>query len=122
MPDPELLLLDEPAAGSRTLAARGTCGCGLTTLARDPQGADYGAVTRSTRERCPDGFTPACSAAASSVLAAGPIRNFFQPLRNLSPCFASIWKIDNRHQVTSLCPPIMRPVSPNSLTSLWSRT
>jgi len=84
MPDPELLLLDEPAAGL-DLGGREDLLRRLTTLARDPKAPMMVLVTHHVEE-VPDGFTHAMLLRRGSVLAAGPIEEVFTQ-RNLSRCF-----------------------------------
>ena len=84
MPDPELLLLDEPAAGL-DLGGREDLLRRLTRLARDPKAPMMVLVTHHVEE-VPDGFTHAMLLRRGSVLAAGPIEEVFTA-RNLSRCF-----------------------------------
>ena len=72
MPDPELLLLDEPAAGL-DLGGREDLLRRLTKLARDPKAPMMVLVTHHVEE-VPDGFTHAMLLRRGSVLAAGPDR------------------------------------------------
>jgi iron complex transport system ATP-binding protein len=84
MPDPELLLLDEPAAGL-DLGGREDLLRRLSTLARDPRAPMMVLVTHHVEE-VPDGFTHAMLLRRGSVLAAGPIDEVFTK-PNLSRCF-----------------------------------
>jgi iron complex transport system ATP-binding protein len=93
MPDPELLLLDEPAAGL-DLGGREDLLRRLTTLARDPKAPMMVLVTHHVEE-VPDGFTHAMLLRRGSVLAAGPIENVFTA-RNLSRCFGVQLEIEHR--------------------------
>jgi iron complex transport system ATP-binding protein len=70
MPDPDLLLLDEPAA-SLDLAARETLLADLTSLAADPRPAGIVLVSHHLEE-VPPGFDHALVLAAGRVVAAGP--------------------------------------------------
>ena len=93
MPDPELLLLDEPAAGL-DLGGREDLLRRLTTLARDPKAPMMVLVTHHVEE-VPDGFTHAMLLRRGSVLAAGPIEEVFTA-RNLSRCFGVQLEIEHR--------------------------
>jgi iron complex transport system ATP-binding protein len=93
MTDPELLLLDEPAAGL-DLGGREDLLRRLTTLARDPKAPMMVLVTHHVEE-VPDGFTHAMLLRRGSVLAAGPIENVFTA-RNLSRCFGVQLEIEHR--------------------------
>ena len=93
MPDPELLLLDEPAAGL-DLGGREDLLRRLTTLARDPKAPMMVLVTHHVEE-VPDGFTHAMLLRRGSVLAAGPIDEVFTA-RNLSRCFGVQLEIEHR--------------------------
>jgi iron complex transport system ATP-binding protein len=84
MPDPEMLLLDEPAAGL-DLGGREDLLRRLSVLARDPKAPMMVLVTHHVEE-VPDGFTHAMLLRRGSVLAAGPITDVFTA-RNLSRCF-----------------------------------
>ena len=72
MPDPEMLLLDEPAAGL-DLGGREDLLRRLSTLARDPKAPMMVLVTHHVEE-VPDGFTHAMLLRRGAVLAAGPDR------------------------------------------------
>ena len=93
MPDPELLLLDEPAAGL-DLGGREDLLRRLTALARDPKAPMMVLVTHHVEE-VPDGFTHAMLLRRGSVLAAGPIEEVFTP-RNLSRCFGVQLEVEHR--------------------------
>ena len=94
MPDPEILLLDEPAAGL-DLGGREDLLRRLATLARDPKAPMMVLVTHHVEE-VPDGFTHAMLLRRGSVLVAGPIDEVFTA-RNLSRCFGVPLEIE-RHQ------------------------
>jgi iron complex transport system ATP-binding protein len=93
MPDPELLLLDEPAAGL-DLGGREDLLRWLTGLARDPKAPMMVLVTHHVEE-VPDGFTHAMLLRRGSVLAAGPIEEVFTA-RKLSRCFGVQLEIEHR--------------------------
>jgi len=93
MPDPEVLLLDEPAAGL-DLGGREDLLRRLTGLARDPRAPMMVLVTHHVEE-VPDGFTHAMLLRRGSVLAAGPIEEVFTA-RNLSRCFGIQLEIEYR--------------------------
>ena len=93
MPDPELLLLDEPAAGL-DLGGREDLLRRLTALARDPKAPMMVLVTHHVEE-VPDGFTHAMLLRRGSVLAAGPVGEVFTA-RNLSRCFGVQLQIEYR--------------------------
>jgi iron complex transport system ATP-binding protein len=84
MPDPELLLLDEPAAGL-DLGAREDLLGRIAVLAHDPQAPVVVMVTHHVEE-VPEGFTHAMLLRKGAVLAAGPLPEVFTE-RNLSRCF-----------------------------------
>jgi iron complex transport system ATP-binding protein len=94
MPDPEILLLDEPAAGL-DLGGREDLLRRLATLAQDPKAPMMVLVTHHVEE-VPDGFTHAMLLRRGSVLVAGPIDEVFTA-RNLSRCFGVPLDIE-RHQ------------------------
>jgi iron complex transport system ATP-binding protein len=94
MPDPEMLLLDEPAAGL-DLGGREDLLRRLSVLARDPKAPMMVLVTHHVEE-VPDGFTHAMLLRRGSVLAAGPIADVFTA-RNLSRCFGVPLEIE-RHE------------------------
>ena len=84
MSDPELMLLDEPAAGL-DLGGREDLLRRLAQLARDPAAPALVLVTHHVEE-IPPGFTSALLLRAGSVVAAGPIGSTLTPA-NLSDCF-----------------------------------
>ena len=84
MPDPELLLLDEPAAGL-DLGGREDLLRRIAMLARDPKAPTMVMVTHHVEE-VPEGVTHAMLLRRGSVLAAGPIAEVFTE-GNLSRCF-----------------------------------
>ena len=94
MPDPELLLLDEPAAGL-DLGGREDLVRRLSTLARDSKAPMMVLVTHHVEE-VPDGFTHAILLRRGSVLAAGPLAEVFTE-RNLSKCFGVPLQVEYRH-------------------------
>jgi iron complex transport system ATP-binding protein len=94
MPDPELLLLDEPAAGL-DLGGREDLLRRLSTLAQNPKAPMIVLVTHHVEE-VPDGFTHAMLLRRGAVLAAGPIEEVFTA-RNLSRCFGVPLQIE-RHE------------------------
>jgi iron complex transport system ATP-binding protein len=84
MPDPELLLLDEPAAGL-DLGGREDLLQRVAMLARDPLAPTMVMVTHHVEE-VPEDFTHAMLLRRGSVLAAGPVAEVLtEP--NLSKCF-----------------------------------
>ncbi|HUZ50951.1 MAG TPA: ATP-binding cassette domain-containing protein [Streptosporangiaceae bacterium] len=84
MADPELLMLDEPAAGL-DLGGREEVLSRIAALARDPMSPVLVLVTHHVEE-VPEGFTHAMLMRRGSVLAAGPVEEVFtEP--NLSRCF-----------------------------------
>jgi iron complex transport system ATP-binding protein len=94
MPDPEMLLLDEPAAGL-DLGGREDLLRRLSTLAANPKAPMMVLVTHHVEE-VPDGFTHAMLLRRGAVLVAGPIDEAFTA-RNLSRCFGLPLEIE-RHQ------------------------
>lgn len=84
MADPELLLLDEPAAGL-DLGGREEVLSRIAVLALDPKSPVLVLVTHHVEE-VPEGFTHAMLMRRGTVLAAGPIDDVFTE-RNLSRCF-----------------------------------
>jgi iron complex transport system ATP-binding protein len=93
MPDPEVLLLDEPAAGL-DLGGREDLVRRLGLLARDPNAPMSVLVTHHVEE-VPDGFTHAMLLRRGSVLAAGPLAEVFTE-RNLSKCFGVPLLVEHR--------------------------
>src|SRR5580704_12161238 len=84
MPDPELLLLDEPAAGL-DLGGREDLLQRVAMLARDPLAPTMVMVTHHVEE-VPEDFTHAMLLRRGSVLAAGPVTEVLtEP--NLTKCF-----------------------------------
>ncbi|HVB41095.1 MAG TPA: ATP-binding cassette domain-containing protein [Streptosporangiaceae bacterium] len=84
MADPELLLLDEPAAGL-DLGGREDVLSRIAALVRDPRSPVLVLVTHHVEE-VPEGFTHAMLMRRGTVLAAGPVDEVFtEP--NLSRCF-----------------------------------
>jgi iron complex transport system ATP-binding protein len=94
MPDPELLLLDEPAAGL-DLGGREDLLRRLSFLARDPKAPMMVLVTHHVEE-VPDGFTHAMLLRRGSVLAKGRIEDVFTT-KNLSRCFGVPLEIEHRN-------------------------
>ncbi len=84
MADPEILLLDEPAAGL-DLGAREDLLARIAALARDPRAPVLALVTHHVEE-VPDDFTHALLMRQGSVVAAGPVELVFTEA-NLSRCF-----------------------------------
>jgi iron complex transport system ATP-binding protein len=84
MADPELLLLDEPAAGL-DLGGREDLLRRISALAGDPRAPMMVMVTHHVEE-VPAGFTHAMLLRRGAVLAAGPVHEVFTE-RNLSRCF-----------------------------------
>jgi iron complex transport system ATP-binding protein len=93
MPDPELLLLDEPAAGL-DLGGREDLVRRIAVLASDRAAPTIVMVTHHVEE-VPAGFTHAMLLRRGSVLAAGPLPEVFTE-RNLSKCFGVPLVIDHR--------------------------
>jgi iron complex transport system ATP-binding protein len=94
MPDPEMLLLDEPAAGL-DLGGREDLLRRLSTLANNPNAPMMVLVTHHVEE-VPDGFTHAMLLRRGAVLTAGPIEEAFTA-KNLSRCFGVPLEIE-RHE------------------------
>lgn len=84
MADPEVLLLDEPAAGL-DLGGREDVLGRVAALSRDPRSPVLVVVTHHIEE-VPDGFTHAMLMRGGTALAAGPIAEVFTE-HNLSRCF-----------------------------------
>src|SRR6266851_1455147 len=84
MADPELLLLDEPAAGL-DLGGREDLLRRVAALVRHPASPVLVLVTHHVEE-VPEGFTHAMLMRKGTVLAAGPLDQVFTA-RNLSRCF-----------------------------------
>jgi iron complex transport system ATP-binding protein len=93
MPDPELLLLDEPAAGL-DLGGREELLRRISLLAVDPQAPMIVLVTHHVEE-VPEGFTHAMLLRKGAVLAAGPVLEVFTE-RNLSKCFGVPLLVERR--------------------------
>src|SRR5579864_4161021 len=93
MPDPELLFLDEPAAGL-DLGGREDLVRRIARLAADGAAPTMVLVTHHVEE-VPAGFTHALLMRRGSVLAAGPISDVFTA-RNLSRCFGVPLEIEYR--------------------------
>ena len=94
MPDPEILLLDEPAAGL-DLGGREDLLRRLSTLASNPKAPMMVLVTHHVEE-VPDGFTHAMLLRRGSVLVAGPVEEVFTA-KNLSRAFGVPLQIE-RHE------------------------
>src|SRR5690606_33884702 len=86
MTDPELLLLDEPAAGL-DLGAREDLVATLTELAADPSAPTLVLVSHHVEE-IPAGFTHALLLRDGGVVASGPIASTLTD-QNLSATFAT---------------------------------
>jgi iron complex transport system ATP-binding protein len=93
MPDPELLLLDEPAAGL-DLGAREALVMRLTRVAADPNAPTTVLVTHHVEE-IPQGFTHILMLNAGHVVAAGPIEETLNGPA-LSACFGVPLHVDVR--------------------------
>ncbi len=93
MADPELLLLDEPAAGL-DLGGREDLLSRIAALARDPRAPILALVTHHVEE-VPPGFTHALLLRKGTVLAAGPVGEVFTDL-NLSRCFGIPLRVERR--------------------------
>jgi iron complex transport system ATP-binding protein len=93
MTDPELLLLDEPAAGL-DLGGREDLVRRLGRLARDPYAPSMLMVTHHVEE-IPPGFTHALMIRQGQVLAAGPLETELTS-RNLSRCFGLPLVVEKR--------------------------
>jgi iron complex transport system ATP-binding protein len=93
MPDPELLLLDEPAAGL-DLGGREDLLRRLSLLAHDP-GAPMTVLVTHHVEEVPDGFTHAMLLRRGAVVATGPLTRVFTE-QNLSRCFGVPLIVEHR--------------------------
>jgi len=93
MPDPELLLLDEPAAGL-DLGGREDLLGRVAMLGQDPQAPVIVMVTHHVEE-VPEGFTHALLLRKGSVVAAGPLPEVFTE-RTLSRCFGFPLEVERR--------------------------
>lgn len=93
MTDPELLLLDEPAAGL-DLGGREDLVRRLGRLARDPYAPSMIMVTHHVEEIAP-GFTHVLMIRQGQVLAAGPLETELTS-RNLSRCFGLPLVVEKR--------------------------
>jgi iron complex transport system ATP-binding protein len=93
MPDPELLLLDEPAAGL-DLGGREDLLRRIALLAHDRAASTMVMVTHHVEE-VPDGFTHAMLMRRGSVLAAGSLAQVFTR-QNLSKCFGVALVVEQR--------------------------
>jgi iron complex transport system ATP-binding protein len=93
MADPELLLLDEPAAGL-DIGGREDLLRRIARLVRDPRSPVMVLVTHHLEE-VPEGFTHALLMRKGTVLAAGPLTEVFTQ-RNLSRCFGMPLQVQRR--------------------------
>ena len=94
MPEPGLLLLDEPTAGL-DLAGREELVAGLGALASDPATPATVLVTHHVEE-IPDGFSHLLLLADGRVTASGPIEEVLDAER-LSACFGLPLGLERRH-------------------------
>ncbi|MEW9527642.1 ABC transporter ATP-binding protein [Microbispora sp. NPDC049125] len=95
MPDPELLLLDEPAAGL-DVAGREDLVRRLGSLAQDPKSPTMVLVTHHVEE-IPAGFTHVMLLRHGSAVAQGPIESVMTP-ENLSTAFGVPLMLDRSAQ------------------------
>jgi iron complex transport system ATP-binding protein len=93
MPDPELLFLDEPAAGL-DLGGREDLVRRIAALAADGTASTMVMVTHHVEE-VPQGFTHAMLMRRGSVLAMGRLEDVFTE-RNLSKCFGVPLALERR--------------------------
>ncbi len=93
MPDPEVLLLDEPAAGL-DLGGREDLLRRVAALAGDPTAPTMIMVTHHVEE-VPENFTHAMLLRKGAVLAAGPLAQVFTE-RSLSRCFGVPLLVERR--------------------------
>ncbi|GGV23395.1 putative ABC transporter, ATP-binding protein [Actinomadura cremea] len=93
MPDPELLLLDEPAAGL-DLGGREDLVARLGGLADDPAAPTMAMVTHHLEE-VPDGFTHALLLRRGEIIARGKVDEVFTT-EHLSNCFGLPLAVERR--------------------------
>jgi iron complex transport system ATP-binding protein len=93
MADPELLLLDEPAAGL-DVGGQQDLLAAISALLRDPRAPAMVLVTHHVDE-VPDGFTHALLLRKGMILAAGPVAEVFTG-PNLSRCFGLPLSVEHR--------------------------
>jgi iron complex transport system ATP-binding protein len=93
MADPEVLLLDEPAAGLDIGGREDLLGR-IAALVIDPRSPMMVLVTHHVEE-VPEGFTHALLMRKGTVLAAGPVAEVFTQ-RNLSRCFGVPLLVERR--------------------------
>ncbi|MEV5570462.1 ABC transporter ATP-binding protein [Spirillospora sp. NPDC052269] len=94
MPDPELLLLDEPAAGL-DLGGREDLVRRLGVLANDPAAPTSVMVTHHVEE-VPEGFTHALLLRKGQIVAAGKVDEVFTPA-HLTDCFGIPLTVDRQN-------------------------
>ena len=109
MTDPELLLLDEPAAGL-DLGGREDLVRRLGRLARDPYAPSMIMVTHHVEEIAP-GFTHVLMIRQGKVLAAGPMETELTS-RNLSLCFGLPLVVEQQRRALDRAGPAARPDRP----------